>query len=84
MLSVCTVHVTTQARMYSTGNLGCRRRKQSSPEIDLFTAARMRGTVLPSSLRKRRLPRVGSAKYDVTGLEKLAVNMSGQGRKFGE
>jgi len=46
--------------MYSARNLGRGRRKQSTPEVDMFTAARMRGTVLPAGVRERRLSGAGS------------------------
>ena len=60
ILCLCTGHVTLQARMYAAGNLGRRRREQSIPEVDVLTAARMRRTVLPAGIRKRRLSRTGT------------------------
>jgi len=46
--------------MHAAGNVGRRRRRQSTPEVDVLSAARMRGTVLPAGVRKRRLSCTGS------------------------
>jgi len=45
--------------MYAAGNLGRGRRRQSTPEVDLLSAARIRRAVLPASVLKRRLSRAG-------------------------
>jgi len=56
--------VTQQSWMFTTGNLGRRRRSESEPEVDMLAVARMRRTVLPARVRKRCLPRPRSEKND--------------------